>query len=388
MLCAHSRPGVGALLEKGFSARWKPSPRLRRKRALPNLPDKWHGDPMTSDVLIVGAGIAGLSCAKVLADAGKTVRLVERARGVGGRCATRRIDGQPVDHGLVFLHGQSPEFLAALRAVPGRWCDGWPNVVRGAGAPCQPNAFIPGTHRMAHASGVSAFPKHLAAGLDVVLETTVTGFDFGSDGITVLAKHQTDTTTFSARDVVLALAGPQSLALLEALPMSPDRETARALLAMLPSVPCATVMALYSGDVPAPPWDNLYPETSEALLLVAHDSAKRDHPKYTALVLQARPAWSSAILAVPESEWAPRLLADAATLAGPWAAQPATWQAHVWRYARTTPECELAGPLVLDLGQGRRVGIAGELFAPGGGVQAAWQSGTKLAQRLLDEEQP
>ena len=133
-------------------------------------------------MLIVGAGIAGLSCAKILVDAGKTVRLLERARGVGGRCATRRIDGQPVDHGLVFLHGQSPEFLSALREVPGRWNDGWPNVVRGSGAPCQPNAFVPGTQRMAHTNGVSAFPKHLAAGLDVVLQTTVTGFDLDAAG--------------------------------------------------------------------------------------------------------------------------------------------------------------------------------------------------------------
>ena len=343
---------------------------------------------MTSDVLIVGAGIAGLSCAKVLVDAGKTVRLLERARGVGGRCATRRIDGQPVDHGLVFLHGQSPEFLSALREVPGRWNDGWPNVVRGTGAPCQPNAFIPGTQRMAHASGVSAFPKHLAAGLDVALQTTVTGFDFDGDDITVLAKQQAETTTFTARDVVLALAGPQSHALLDTLPRSPSRETARALLGMLPSLPCATVLALYPRDVPIPGWDILYPEISESLLLVAHDSAKRNDPKHTALVLQARPSWSSAILATPESEWAPRLLADAAKLVGPWVAQPATWQAHLWRQARTSPDCELARPLVLDLERGRRVGMAGELFAPGGGVQAAWQSGRQLALRLLDRVQP
>jgi len=237
-------------------------------------------------------------------------------------------------------------------------------------------------------SGVSALPKHLAAGLDVLLQTTVTGFELGGEDITVLAKQQAASTTFAARDVVLALAGPQSLALLDALPPSPARETARALLAMLPSVPCATVLALYPRDVPVPPWDVLYPETSEALLLVAHDSAKRDTPAHTALVLQARPSWSSTILMAPESEWAPRLLADAAKLVGAWVEKPTTWQAHLWRHARTSPDCELAGPLVLDLERGRRVGIAGELFAPGGGAQAAWQSGRQLAHRLLDEVHP
>ena len=341
-----------------------------------------------TDVLIVGAGVAGLACAKVLVQAGKTVRLLERSRGVGGRCATRRIEGQPVDHGLVFLHGQSSDFLAALREVPGQWLNGWPIVVSGNGTPCQPRAFLPGTHRLAHANGLSAFPKHLAVGLDVVLNTTVTGFDFGGDGSTVLAKQLDKSIAFTARDVVIALAGPQALALLNSLPVSPGRESARALLAMLPSVPCATVIALYPRDVPLPRWDILYPETSEALLLVAHDSAKRKDPAHTALVLQARPTWSGKRLTTPESDWAPRLLAAAAEQIGPWVAQPTTWQAHLWRYARPNPDSELAGPLVMDLGRGRRVGLAGELFAPGGGVQAAWHSGGQLALRLLDPTHP
>ena len=341
---------------------------------------------MTSDVLIVGAGVAGLSCAKVLASAGKKVRVIERSRGVGGRCATRRIDGQPVDHGLAFLHGKSPEFLALLCEVPGLWRDDWPIVVRGTGTPCQPNAFVHGAHRMAHANGVSAFPKHLAVGLDVVLETTATGLELGEHGITVRANQQNETISFTGSDVVLALAGPQSHALMDGLPPSPGRETGRAVLAMMPSVPCATVIALYPRNAPAPSWDIWYPETSTALSLVALDSAKRDDPARVALVLQARPAWSSAVVGADPAEWAPRLLADAASLIGPWVTQPATWQAHMWRYAHSSPECELAGPLVLDLGPGRRVGIAGELFAPGGGVQAAWQSGIELARRLLDKE--
>lgn len=79
---------------------------------------------MDCDVIMIGAGVSGLACAQVMASADKTARVLERSRGVGGRCATRRIDGQPVDHGPVFLHGESPEFLAALRATPGPWREG------------------------------------------------------------------------------------------------------------------------------------------------------------------------------------------------------------------------------------------------------------------------
>jgi len=357
-----------------------------RSNILPKPGSKWHGARVIPDVLIVGAGVAGLSCARVLVGAGKTVRLIERSRGVGGRCATRRVDGQPVDHGLVFLHGQSPDFLQALREVPGRWLEHWPSVVRGTGTPCQPNAFVHGAWRMAHVNGISAFPKHLASGLDVVLETTVTGFELGGEGITVLAKLRAEPISFVARDVVLALAGPQSLALLDSQISSRNCEAARALLALVPSVPCATIIALYQPEnTEVPPWDIWYPETSAGLLLVAHDSAKRDKPQQIALVLQARPAWSKTILSTDEGVWVPQLLGEAARNIGSWVAQPRTWQAHVWRHARTSSDCELAGPLLLDLDRGRRMGITGELFAPGGGVQAAWQSGKQLALRLLEE---
>lgn len=190
---------------------------------------------MISDVIIVGAGVAGLTCARVLGDAGKRVRLLERSRGVGGRCATRRVDGQSVDHGLVFVLGRDPDSLEALREVPGHWLEGWPAVVRGSGTPCQPNAFVPGTRRMAHANGM--------------------------------------------------------------------------------------------------------------------------------------------------------VLEDAANVIGPWVGRPKTRQAHLWRHARTSPECELSCPLLVNLEWGRHIGIAGELFAPGGGVEAAWLSGRRLALRLLEEVQ-
>jgi renalase len=340
---------------------------------------------MVYDVLVIGAGVAGLACAQVAATAGRKVRVLERSRGVGGRFATRRIDGQPVDHGLVFLHGQSPELLAALREVPGPWREGWPGVIQGSGTPCQPVAFAPGSYRLAHARGISAVAKHWASELDVALETRVVGLELREEGIAVLATQHDTPVTYIGRDVVLATAGPQGLPLLASQGLPAKARTARALLAMMPSVPCATVIALYPADAPRPAWDVWYPENSSALLLLAHDSAKREPPAELALVLQARPAWSSACLGQCPDTWGPRLLDEAAKLLGPWAAQPATWQGHMWRHARASTACELAVPLLVDLGRGRRLGVVGELFAPGGGVQAAWQSGRELARQLLEE---
>ena len=54
-------------------------------------------------IIIIGAGISGCSCAHALALTGHQVTLVEKGRGVGGRMATRRMDGARIDHGAQFF---------------------------------------------------------------------------------------------------------------------------------------------------------------------------------------------------------------------------------------------------------------------------------------------
>lgn len=52
------------------------------------------------DVIIVGAGLAGLSCAHALASRGKRVLMLERHEYVGGRTSSFCDDGMPVESGL------------------------------------------------------------------------------------------------------------------------------------------------------------------------------------------------------------------------------------------------------------------------------------------------
>ena len=51
-------------------------------------------------VIIVGAGLAGLTCAKVLAESGAAVTLFEASDGVGGRVRTDAVDGFLLDRGF------------------------------------------------------------------------------------------------------------------------------------------------------------------------------------------------------------------------------------------------------------------------------------------------
>ncbi len=79
----------------------------------PDLATALHallGQVSTSDepVVVVGAGLAGLSCAVALHDAGIPVRVFEASDGVGGRVRTDRVDGFTLDRG----------FQVALTAYP------------------------------------------------------------------------------------------------------------------------------------------------------------------------------------------------------------------------------------------------------------------------------
>jgi hypothetical protein len=338
--------------------------------------------PRQAPTVVVGAGIAGLSCARTLVDAGRSVVLLERARGVGGRCATRRFEDQPIDFGVLYLHGRDRDFLDAVDAVPGTQLPGWPAVIQGAGRPCQPEAFAPGEQRVAFAEGLYLFPKWLAQGLDVRLGRRVVSFRVEPGAVLL---DVDDHEPVVARTVVFAVAAEQALNLLTASPATaPALATARALVGMVRTQPCLTVLAGYPIELPSPGFDVMHPEASSVLQVIAHDSSKRAAPAYHALVYQAHPRWSRE--RAGDEDWPQVMLAEAARLLGPWAAEPRFSHAHRWRYARTDRGAELAAPLLFSLPGGARLGFVGELFAPGGGVEAAWISGRAVARRILAEE--
>jgi phytoene dehydrogenase-like protein len=64
--------------------------------------------PLRAEIVVVGAGLAGLSAATRLAAAGRDVHLVDAAGHAGGRLATERVDGFLVDRGFQVLNTGYP----------------------------------------------------------------------------------------------------------------------------------------------------------------------------------------------------------------------------------------------------------------------------------------
>ena len=69
----------------------------------------------TYDVIVVGAGMAGLTAARSLAEAGLKVLVVEANDRIGGRIWTRHVGDEAIELGAEFIHGRPPELWALIK---------------------------------------------------------------------------------------------------------------------------------------------------------------------------------------------------------------------------------------------------------------------------------
>jgi len=199
---------------------------------------------VSRDVLVVGAGMAGLTLATARAAAGDRVTVVDKGRRHGGRMATRRADDVAYDTGVPTFAAHSDTFRAAVAD----WvAQGHAEELPDAGG---------GARRVRGRPTMRSLPTALAetSGAEVVLATTVVGLDVtgGRWHVAVEEGRDAPSTTVRTADVlVLTCPAPQAVTLLRGAPGLADPAT----LARLEAVsyaPCLAVLARPSDPAAMP----------------------------------------------------------------------------------------------------------------------------------------
>lgn len=306
-------------------------------------------------VVVVGAGIAGLACARVLVDAGVDVRVLERTPVAGGRLATRRYDGRPADIGAAYFTVSDPEFDAVVRGwrqagLAREWTD---TLVAFEDGNREPR---PGPMRWAAPRGLRSLAESLADGLTVKLQHAVAAVEPGPmvDGVPVDA-------------VVLAMPGPQALAVLD-----PCLRAARAAADGQDWQPSFAVTLRYPERT-WPDFRGAFVNGHEVLTSICDDGDRRGDGE-PVLVAHTTAAYTAARLGAHDRVIAEVEDAVEAVLGLP--ARPVAGYAHQWLHAR--PDSPSTSPFHLD---DDNIGVCGDAWGPSR-VQTAWLSGTALGHAL------
>ncbi len=193
-------------------------------------------------VVVVGAGLSGLACARTLADHGLMVTVVDKGTRPGGRATSRHHGADVFDHGAQFFTARSEWLLRHVTSweadgVVARWT---PRLVQTRGARARKaQPWWVGTPSM------GALAAHLAEGLDIKQATKVTSLSRTNGGMWSILATGPDgnpVPPLLADALVVALPAAQASLLLGAV----DREWA-SVPASAKQTPCWAVMLTARG---------------------------------------------------------------------------------------------------------------------------------------------
>jgi hypothetical protein len=322
---------------------------------------------------VIGAGIAGLACARALRSGGASVAVFERDAWPGGRAATYSGSTGSYDHGAQYFTATDEGFAAELA----RWqSDG--AVARWSG---RIGSFEDGTlldksasaERYVGVPGMRRLGEMLARGLDLRLSTEVGAVHPGRGGWSLdLPGRPSGDMPF---DVVLAALPSQAAAdLLDGL--TPLAELARS----VSWDPCwAVTMALPRESRAG--FDGAFINDDPILGWAALDSAKPGRECAAGIaerwVLHARPQWSHRYADIETQDachWLIRSFSARLRIS----LSPVAVRGGLWRHA--TPVNPLPQRCLWD-GE-RRIGMAGD-WCGGPRIEGAFLSGLALAEAVL-----
>jgi len=338
---------------------------------------------------VIGAGIAGITCARTLTQAGHTVTLFEKSRGPGGRMATRDTPFGTFDHGAQYFTVRDPRLTQALEAIPGvcrPWSANAVRVLDEHGSVVAPALSSHEAHWVA-TPDMTALARHwiqpLEATGQVEYQTCIThiepdALDASRWQLRSAGPDDTHHVYGGFDGIMLAQPAPQAVELLQNSGLG--LREAR-LLSNVQIAPCWTLMVAFP-QANQPGLTTLGPQWSAArsthhrVAWLARESSKPGRNILERWTVQASAAWSQEHLEDDPARIEGKLLKAFTEVTGIHAT-PTYAAVHRWRYAQTTQP--LGRSHLWDAKDG--LGACGD-WCIGHRVEDAYISGLELAQAV------
>ena len=323
--------------------------------------------PKETSVAIIGAGIAGLSCATQLKALGFQVQLYEKSRGVSGRMSTRNANDWSADHGAQYFTARDPLFIKELN----KWIDSdvaaiW-NPRLKVFKDKQWQDHISSENRYVGTPAMNSPGKHLAKDLPIHLNQTIDRLTF-DHGKWLLHSLESGDIEQQFDWLVLALPGPQSVALTKSINKTIEEVANHANMQG-----CWTVMASFKENLHLP-FDAAF-INDEIISWMSRNNSKPNRSGLETWIIHANPQWSQEWIELEKNEVA-KLILDCAKKLG-LDGDGANIAIHRWRYASGHTHPIPSFKIREDL----QLGSCGD-WLHGGRVEGAWLSGYKLASQI------
>ena len=324
--------------------------------------------PGNRKVAVVGAGLGGSMCARMLADRGFRVTAFDKGRGPGGRASTRRAGGHSFDHGAQYFTVRDPSF----RLLVERWMEaGVVDRWSGSLAVVQAGSFepLPAVERYVGTPGMNAITRELLRDLEVGYEATVERATRAEEGWYLSAM---DSPKLGPYDYAIFATPPA-----QAVAIVGQATNLLAGASRLSMIPCWASVFSFVSRIDFP-FDGAFVKDSP-LSWIARDSSKPGRRKDQEVwVLHASPEWSAANLEQPREFVRQSMLEAFVAAVGPFNQDPNPLLTHRWRYAR--PARPAGCGFLYDSATG--LGFCGDWLSDGR-VESAALSGMQLADRII-----
>ncbi len=318
------------------------------------------------DVVVVGAGLSGIACARALQEAGLRVRVLDRGHVPGGRMASRGLWGRPVDLGASYFTVSDVDSASDVDSGFGDIVTDW--SARGLASPWTDTFTVLGTGDTTTTTGSVRWGA--PRGLRSLVEDLAADLDVERADLADLGGFQG-----SAAAVVLAMPDPQARRLCAHHPIADllHREW-EPVIAVAARWPRRT----WDDVSPTGRFDGAFVNGDPTISWVADDGRRRgdDAP---VLVLHSTPDLAGRHLDDPSAA-GPELIAAARRLMA--LEEPTDVHIHRWTFARPIGERKESYALV-D-GPDGLVGVCGDGWGATPKVETAWLSGRRLGHALVE----